>query len=243
MYNINTANFRMSLRSQQKKDRVVYMDFETTGLNVFQCEITEVALYDNMGHQYESIVQIEGTVSEYVQRLTGITMEKIKTQGQPVDVVIGNICNFINGDLGFLYGGEYRAPSASFIVGHNLLQFDLPLLKVQIQRCNARNKSSKTANKSNSLRLPNDIAVIDTLIVAQKYYTIKDDPHNPYKRKYSLENLSATLPLKNRPSHRAMSDVLATCELLEVVRSELAQRKKPNTLSDIYNDAMRYHTQ
>lgn len=243
MYNMNTTNIRMSLRSQQKKDRVVYMDFETTGLNVFQCEITEVALYDNMGHQYESIVQIDGTVSEYVQRLTGITMEKIKTQGQPVDTVVGNICKFINGDLGFLYGGQYSASPASFIVGHNLLQFDLPLLKVQIQRCNGRNKSSKTANKTSSLHLPNDIKAIDTLIVAQKYYTIEDDPRNPYKRKYSLENLSATFELKNRPSHRAMSDVLATCELLEIVSNDLAKRNKPNTLSDIYNDAMRYHTQ
>lgn len=232
----NTA--RMSLRSQQKKERVVYMDFETTGLNIFQCEIIEVALCDNLGHRYEAFIQIDGTISDFVQRLTSITNEILKTHGRSHREVITNICNFINGKLGFLYNGNYDINPADYIVGHNLLQFDLPLLNVHIHRCNSKNK----LNKANCLSISNKIKVIDTLIIAQKYYTISDDPLQPYKRKYSLENLSVTFNFKNRPSHRAMSDVLATVELLEIVQNELSKHNRPNSIESIYNDGMQYHT-
>ena len=231
------STVRMSLRSQQKKERVVYMDFETTGLNIFQCEIMEVALCDNIGHRYESFIQIDGPISDFVQRLTGITSDTLKTHGRPHREVVTNICNFINGKLGFLYDGDYDVNPASYIVGHNLLQFDLPLLNVQIHRCNTKNK----LNKANCLSIFDKIKVIDTLIVAQKYYTIPDDPQQPYKRKYSLENLSATFNLKNRPTHRAMSDVLATEEFLEVVQNELTKHSRQNSIGYIYDDVMQYH--
>ena len=228
----------MSLRSHQKKDRIVFMDFETTGLNIFQNEIIEVAMCDNFGHRYESLIKIDSKLPDNIQRITRITSELLETQGKPMDTVIRNVCDFIHGNLSFLYNGPCQVNSASFVVGHNLFQFDMPILQAHIHRCNIANKKKGVSRYC----LPSPIRIIDTLLLAQKNYMIADDPTQPYRRKYSLECLTETLGLKNKPTHRAMSDVLATIELFDTIRNELQQRGRQYDLLELFKDTMRYHT-
>lgn len=79
----------------------------------------------------------------------------------------------------------------SVVVGHNAQAFDVPVIEAHMCR----------------LGLPRpDWACYDTLDLAQRF--IKSPG-------YKLETLANTLGLSHKPTHKAMDDVLCTCELLD----------------------------
>ena len=85
----------------------------------------------------------------------------------------------------------------SLLVGHNVT-FDLRMLLSQAGRL--------------GVPVP-ELNYADTLLLARHFLEAPD---------YSLEGLAASLGLPNRPGHRAMLDVLATCDLLGVLLPRMA---------------------
>ncbi|TWJ39620.1 DNA polymerase III PolC-type [Bacillus paralicheniformis] len=102
---------------------VVFIDFETNGLNPDECYPTEIAikevLIDNQRgrwiDRYDTLIQLpEGEeIPEKITELTGLTTDLVNTQGKPIKLVQNEIIDFFkantlvvaqnaNFDLGFL---------------------------------------------------------------------------------------------------------------------------------------------
>lgn len=85
---------------------------------------------------------------------------------------------------------------AEFLVGHNIYYFDYPFLENEFKRANIFTKKYK---------------IEDTLWIAKK--KVKG------LKSYSLKNLTLKYGIVNQTAHRALSDVLATYELYEKLKT------------------------
>lgn len=92
----------------------------------------------------------------------------------------------------------FRFAEDSLLVGHNIRRFDLRVLLSQAGRL--------------GIPFPS-VNYIDTLELARLFLSAAD---------YSLGGLAAAFELPNRPGHRALLDVLATCDLLALLMPKVA---------------------
>ena len=73
--------------------KIVVLDFETTGFDPIQNEVTEVGAIQIDGktgeitNQLDALIKIEGTVPKKIVELTGITDELLQKHGLPKEVV------------------------------------------------------------------------------------------------------------------------------------------------------------
>jgi DNA polymerase III epsilon subunit family exonuclease len=125
--------------------RIIFWDFETTGLNPYHDQIIEIAAEDNYGRRFEYLVQLEHGkfLSSKVKEITGITEHMLEDQPL-LTVVLDEFLDFIRG--------------ADYMVGHNSIRFDCLFLKAAIARY----------NKNFDL---NTIRQLDTMLVYQYYYS------------------------------------------------------------------------
>ncbi len=92
----------------------------------------------------------------------------------------------------------YKFTRGAVLVGHNISGYDYPLL--------AKYAAAAGYNFDNDME--------DTLLLAKKYIT---EVHS-----YSLESLSKNLGISHENAHRAMSDVLATRDLFQIIAKRMA---------------------
>ncbi len=85
----------------------------------------------------------------------------------------------------------------SVLVGHNISGYDYPLLKKYTDRL--------------GYNLDNEL--VDTLLLARKYLT--ELPN------FKLETISKFFTISHENAHRAMSDVMATCEVLKILAKRM----------------------
>ena len=103
--------------------KVFYLDFETTGLNLYHDDIIEYALMESeSGESINAFVQLEKKteVSEFINKLTGITTDMTK-RGVTVKEACHNIKTFIN--------AHAKRGESVVLVAHNGDHFDFPLFK------------------------------------------------------------------------------------------------------------------
>jgi DNA polymerase III subunit epsilon len=105
-------------------NKVVFIDFETTGLDPeinFPTEIAIMCIGFNMlgqpyQEEYSSLIQLpEGVeVSEFITNLTDITTEMCNTKGKPIEQVIAETQKFFNNEE----NTTIVAQSANFDLGY-----------------------------------------------------------------------------------------------------------------------------
>lgn len=88
------------------------------------------------------------------------------------------------------------------LAGHNVVSFDVPFLQLGAACHGAANWDC--------------FAVFDTLDLARRFYRLP---------RYKLESLAQHFGFTVRPSHRAMDDVDATCELMAILLADLRERE------------------
>lgn len=93
----------------------------------------------------------------------------------------------------------YKFANDSILVGHNIKGFDYPI----INRI-AGNMGYKFDNE-----------LVDTLLLARKYFS--DELHN-----FSLTTLSKHFAIGHENAHRALSDVIATAEVLKILAKRMS---------------------
>ena len=108
---------------------LVALDIETTGLDVERDAVTEVGLVKFRGQEvistWSSLVNPRRHIPYKIQRLTGITPEKVK-DAPPISAILSRLTEFVG-----------KAP----VVGHNI-QFDLGFLRQE--RIFAQNEAIDT---------------------------------------------------------------------------------------------------
>lgn len=125
------------------------LDFETTGVDPFTCRPVSVAFYcdregDHMLPSYVTVVCSDVEVPVEVAAIHGITTERMRAEGRPVESAIRSVCSRL----------ELCAAAGIPLVIMNV-RFDWTLLLAEAQR--------------HGLTVPTGIQLIDPIIIDQKF--------------------------------------------------------------------------
>ena len=191
---------------------LVSLDLETTGLETDTCEVLELgyAMYDTEISQDTPILMRshlcvpKGEITQEITDITGITQKMIDAYAVPFDEAF---CEFI----GIL--NKYKPCG---LVGHNLIDYDLPIAKRYVDMM------------SEHMKVENKLTYIDTRI---------DLPHKRPPKNNSLVFLSADIAKFCNPfSHRALFDCLATMKVLFSFNVEEIFKKASSPLVTVRAD-------
>lgn len=170
--------------------RFLALDTETTGLDTDTCEVIELgfALYDTELAQEAPVVMrshlilAKEPISKEVTEITGIKQDTLECFGVPHEEAFLDLVNVIN---------TYRP---HFIVGHNIIDYDLPIVKRYLDMLKPHVSVEIFSN------------IIDTRI---------DLPHSSPPKNNSLTFLCADkAEFLNPFPHRALTDAMACMKLL-----------------------------
>ena len=171
-------------------------DFETTGLSPHTVHVTEIAavrLRDGREvGSFHTLVDFGGEVPAFITELTGITTE-LCTQGLPPRTAFALLRNFIGTDV---------------LVAHNAA-FDVAYLEQMYARLGA------ASGVANNFLCTKTLAVASTPGVKSLGVDKKGKPLGPY----TLANLCLHFEIALTSAHRAMNDVRATAQLLDLLRA------------------------
>jgi DNA polymerase III subunit epsilon len=113
----------------KKFENIVFIDFETTGLNPAENHPTEIALKSisvpfpatPLTTSYNELIKLpEGVeISEFIQNLTGLTTEKVNSEGIDINTVKKDIQNLFTEETLVI------AQSANFDLGYLKEHFDI----------------------------------------------------------------------------------------------------------------------
>tara|TARA_B100001540_G_C15768487_1_gene625156 strand:- start:685 stop:1302 length:618 start_codon:yes stop_codon:yes gene_type:complete len=113
----------MLLRSSgRNKSRLNWFDLETTGLNPFKDEIIEVAVLNNDGNKYDSLVKPKKRITPFITNITHITNEMVEEQPDE-ETVLKKFVEFIKAN------NPEKHPI--YLIGHNIHGFDMPFIKAK----------------------------------------------------------------------------------------------------------------
>jgi len=163
----------------------VVFDLETTDKVVGDAEIIEIA----------ACKVVDGVVKETFQTLvkpTCVIREEI--------INLTHIDNLMVADapsIEDVLPDFYKFSRDSILVGHNILGFDYPIIKIY-------------ADKQGYV-FDNDMK--DTLLLARQYLTGLSS--------FRLESLSKEFGISHENAHRALSDVLATVEVFKIIAERM----------------------
>ena len=189
----------------QKKNDLIYFDFETTGLNPYHDKIIEYAFIqeeenENYIKDYDENTYITSLVNpntkfdKKITDITGIYPDELIDE-KIIDDHLEDIMNFINYD---------KNTKSIYLVAHNCDSFDRLFLISSIKKYNETH-TEKLDYKH--------IYYIDTLNLAKKLL--------PNIKSYSLRSLSHYYNIKSG-NHRALSDTICLRELYHHFVREIA---------------------
>ena len=169
--------------------KILFYDYETTGMNMNYNEILEIAacVIDENGKIIDSFNQYikpKKAIDPFITNLTGITNDDVKL-AKSEGVVLNEFMNFV------------KKYNPNYIAGHNILRFDNNWTKNKCEYYNIQNA------------FPNNY--IDTLVLAKEYFKkglLKDYNFTTEKGNVSfkLEYLMKYFDLGIQ-EHQAISDV------------------------------------
>lgn len=160
---------------------------------VFDTECTGKSVNDDEIIEIGAIKVVDGIVTESFETLInpGIHIPDELTEK------VHHISDDMVADKPSIYDvldDFYLFTRGAILVGHNINQFDYPFVNKYMQKV--------------KFRFDND--TVDTLVLARKWLAAES-------QKFDLATLTKLLSLTNESAHRALSDVIATFELLQVL--------------------------
>jgi DNA polymerase III alpha subunit (gram-positive type) len=168
-------------------------DFETSGLNPFHEDITEIGCKClETSEVYTCLVQplSDRMLDEKVQRLTGITNKMLNKDGLRPLVAYKNFFDYLL--------RMYRIDYSITMVAHNGGTFDDIFLK-RIHRY------LQGEGVSDYDEMMSQIQLVDSLLVSRLLH--------PERFSHSMKSMCQLYNIENRSAHRAMGDVDALTEL------------------------------
>jgi len=174
------------------KSRLLFYDFETTGLNPYHDKIIEYCfIEDNKQHILQSLVNPYQKFEYLITKLTGIHPEELENQ-HGIDIHIIDIIDFLE---------QGPRNTNVYLVAHNNDGFDKLFLKNIIKKYGQEYYQQINSGKSYL-----KYKYIDTLLLAKKMGKTK------CLKKYSLKELTKYYNITNG-THRAESDTRSLREL------------------------------
>lgn len=218
-------------RDDLSMSRIIYYDFETTGLNPYHDRIIEYAFLDESNQDFiNELVDPECKFEKKITDITGIHPDELQNK-DPIEKHIKGIVDYINPD-------NSRIGFQTYLIAHNNDSFDKIFLNETLIRFN-----DMLVNINDFGRLKFFGKHIDTLLLAKKLL--------PELRSHSLKSLATYFKIK-AGTHRAIDDTRCLREiyhkLLEVMSTKYIYNEEyqtPNMLlnnpSIVYNYLYRTH--
>jgi len=178
---------------------LLFLDYETSGLNVYHDDIIEIAakVY-NTSEYFQSLIKPKSNkpISTKITEITGITNE----------ILIKDGLNWQKGyKMFFDWMSKITNPNENItIVSHNGLSFDFLLFKRMIKEANEIN--CKTIQLSN-------ITFIDSLLISKRLM--------PNMNYYRQSSLCKYFNIEHEGAHRALNDTIALENLYVKLMSKL----------------------
>jgi DNA helicase II / ATP-dependent DNA helicase PcrA len=162
------------------KDNIIVFDVESTGTDVTEDEIIQIAAikinkYGEVIDSFERFLKHKKSVASSFN-VHGFSDEFLNEKGEDKQKVLKEFLEFSKDTV---------------VVGHNV-QYDINILTSELYRNNLEEHKFKT--------------FYDTLDIYRRFH--------PNLINYKLETLSNIFETRNKPSHDAMDDILATSDLL-----------------------------
>ena len=157
---------------------LIFLDFETTGLNVYHDDITEYSMIEReSGYSVCSLVQLKNKrcITPFITKKTGITTEMVQG-GQTQEEAVTCMVDFIN--------AHSTSSDTVTIIAHNGDAFDFLIFRRLLKEYNIHPKCR--------------LEYFDTLRFAQKLI--------PRLYSFSQENLCKQFHITNKAAHRAYGD-------------------------------------
>lgn len=186
--------------NRKKCERLIFFDFETTGLNMFHDKIIEYCFQDayDQSKSIQSLIDPERKFEFIITKITGIYPDDLV--GKPkIYEKINEIVDFIN-------------PSDrhdTYLVAHNVDGFDSHIL-----RSNIKEYAEEYVASHYTPNIWRGFKYIDTLILAKKLNCI---PSNKYSLKAICEHYNIT-----PGNHRADGDTDALIQAYKMLLEELS---------------------
>ena len=172
--------------------RFLFVDIETTGLNVHSDEIVDIAFYDPVTDtHYSSLVNPMREVKTSSTLIHQLTLNELQAH-PPIDDLLPAIARFL----------KPSSPSeVTVLVGHNAFSLDEPLLR-------------RTLAKSPEVDLSR-ILFCDTLPLFKAHKARKSKPRLPSKS-LKLNDLASHFQITpNGPMHRALTDAMVLWQVVD----------------------------
>ncbi len=171
----------MFLRSFSRTNiRLIFIDIETTGFNLFKNNIIEIGAIDSNNKKFEKLTNNNcEKIPLKISKLTNITNDMILNQSS-IEQVLTEFIDYLK--------DSDENMNNTFLIGHNINNFDLPFIKAQCSRYN--------------IKFPPYFKTIDTMRMSQ--YVLKD------QYSHRLDVLAKLFGINNDNAHRAMSDAYTT---------------------------------
>lgn len=177
---------------------ILFMDFETTGLNQYHDRATEIAIIQenfditSVPREFNTLINPEKNISKFITRITGISNEMVSSSPKFKDI-IPNILSLI--------GQNNNIP---YLVAHNCDGFDKIIMRIHFLR-----------EGININEYP--WRYLDTLLMAKKIY--------PHFFKHNLKSMMEQLGLPVQDAHRAVNDTIMLRNLYHKMCQDLAKQK------------------
>lgn len=159
---------------------LVFIDIETTGLNPEFHKIIEIGCAKvsdgKVIDTFTRLIDPKESLPDEIKRMTGISDYEIFEHGVDLNIALNEFLNFID---------DYP------LIGHNLIQFDLPFIEM--------NGGIKIKNRAS-----------DTLIIS-KFLA-------PNLKSHSLRNALSHFGIESYEKHRSLEDVFLTIKLWEILK-------------------------
>jgi DNA polymerase III alpha subunit (gram-positive type) len=185
IYNIFNNNTLMG------KSRLIFYDFETTGLNPYHDKIIEYCFIEDADNMLQSLVNPYRKFDYFITQLTGIHPEELEKH-VGMNIHMTDIIDFLEKD---------PKNTSIYLVAHNNDGFDKLFLKNIIKKYGQDYYKVINRDKSSS-----KYNYIDTLLLAKKIKKTKS------LKRFSLKELTKYYNITTG-THRAESDTLSLKEL------------------------------
>ena len=182
------------------KSRLLFYDFETTGLNPYHDKIIEYCFSEDNGDILQSLVNPYQKFDYFITQLTGIHPDELENH-VGMDMHMTDIIDFLE---------KEPKNTSVYLVAHNNDGFDKLFLKNIIKKYGQDYYKQINRDKSNS-----KYKYIDTLLLAKKIEKTKS------LKKYSLKELTKYYKITTG-THRAESDTLSLRDLYHKLVEDLS---------------------
>jgi DNA polymerase III alpha subunit (gram-positive type) len=203
---------------------ILFLDFETSGLNPYHDDIIEIAAkVMNSDMTFSTLVQPKSDecISQKITSITGITNKLLHEEGLKWQKAYQDFNDFLKGII------QNSPNNKLYIVSHNGETFDFIFLK-------------RLFNELNDLNIKpiplKNIVFIDSLLFAKKI--LKN------RMSYRQETLCKTYNIITTGNHRALNDVIALeqlyISLCEILNKNLNKRRSVLDNPQMINDYIHF---